>query len=51
MLPEFSGYSRQNPNWGDGPNTGDWPYPSDRVWQWARVATIPDLTPGYSAVS
>lgn len=51
MLPEFSGYSKQNPNWGDGPNTGDWPYPSDRVWQWARVATIPDLTPGYSAVS
>lgn len=51
MLPEFSGFSTQNPNWGDGPNTGDWPYPSDRVWQYARVATIPDLTPGYTSVA
>lgn len=49
MRPTLEGYSEQNALWGDGP-AGDWPFPSDRVWQYARVATIPDLTPGYFAV-
>jgi hypothetical protein len=50
MLPGFEGYSNENVNWGDGP-AGDWAYTSDRVWQYARVATIPDLTAGFRAVA
>lgn len=49
-LPEFSADAQQNPNWGAGPD-GLWPYQSDRVWQYARVAAIPDLTRGYRVVS
>jgi len=49
LLPGFEGWSNQNRNWGTGP-AGDWPYPSDRVWQFARVDTIPDLTPGFLTV-
>ena len=45
MTPTFEGYSNQNANWGDGPE-GDWEYGSDRVWQYARVATVPDFTRG-----
>lgn len=45
MTPTFEGFEIQNPNWGDGPE-GDWPYGSDRVWQYARVATTPDFTRG-----
>jgi len=43
MVPEFEGYSEQNTGWGSGPED-DWEYPSDRVWQYARVPTLPDLT-------
>lgn len=50
MKPTFTGWSNQNLNWGDGLNTGDWPLSSDRVWQWSRVATIPDLSAGYVAI-
>jgi hypothetical protein len=50
LLPGFEGWSEQNQNWGAGP-ADDWPYESDRVWQFARVATLPDLTPGFVAVS
>jgi hypothetical protein len=50
MLPGFTGWSNQNANWGDGLNTGDWPLTSDRVWQWAREATVPDLTPGFVSI-
>lgn len=49
MLPTFEGYSLQSQNWGDGP-LGDWDWPSDRVWQFVRVATMPDLTPGFFEV-
>lgn len=45
MTPTFEGFSIQNQNWGDGPE-GDWPYGSDRVWQYSRVATTPDFTRG-----
>lgn len=43
MVPEFEGYSEQNTGWGSGPED-DWEYPSDRVWQYARVATLPDVS-------
>lgn len=49
-LPSFEGTSKQNANWGDGP-TGDWPYISSRVWQYARVATLPNLSPGFVTVT
>lgn len=45
MTPTFEGFTNQNVNWGDGPE-GDWPYQSDRVWQFARKATVPDFTRG-----
>lgn len=48
-LPEFSADAQQNPNWGAGPD-GAWQWRSDRVWQYARVAEIPDLTRGYRVV-
>lgn len=50
MTPTFEGWSNQNQNWGDGPE-GDWPYGSDRVWQYARVATVPDFTRGPLAIA
>lgn len=43
MTPEFEGYSEQNAGWGSGPED-DWEYPSDRVWQYARVAALPDVS-------
>jgi hypothetical protein len=48
MTPTFEGFSNQNPNWGAGPY-GDWPatVQADRVWQYVRVASLPDLSPGY----
>jgi hypothetical protein len=45
MLPEFDGYSVQNPAWGTGPND-DFDSPSDRVWQFVREATTPNLDAG-----
>jgi hypothetical protein len=50
MTPTFEGFTIQNPNWGDGPE-GDWEFGSDRVWQYARVATVPDFTRGPIAVA
>lgn len=50
LLPGFEGNCTQNQNWGDGP-ANDWPYQSDRVWQFARVASLPNLTPGFVAVA
>lgn len=49
MLPEFEGYSIQNPAWGSGP-LNDFDYPSDRVWQYIREATVPDLGSGLTTV-
>lgn len=45
MTPTFEGTTNENANWGAGP-VGDWPYPSDRIWQYARVAEVPDLSAG-----
>jgi hypothetical protein len=50
LLPGFEGFCTQNANWGSGP-ADDWPYQSDRVWQFARVAAIPDLSGGFVAVA
>jgi hypothetical protein len=50
LLPSFEGFCTQNANWGTGP-ADDWPYQSDRVWQFARVATVPDLSAGFVAVA
>lgn len=50
LLPGFEGYCTQNANWGSGP-ADDWPYESDRVWQFARVDTVPDLSQGFVAVA
>jgi hypothetical protein len=50
LLPGFQGWSEQNANWGSGP-AEDWPYESDRVWQFARVAAVPTLSPGFVTVS
>lgn len=49
MTPTFEGWSNQNRNWGSGPQ-GDWPFESGRVWQFARVTSLPDLSPGFEAV-
>lgn len=50
LLPAFEGWSEQNANWGSGP-AEDWPYESDRVWQFARVAAMPTLSPGFVTVA
>ncbi|HEY2101508.1 MAG TPA: Ig-like domain-containing protein [Pseudonocardia sp.] len=49
MLPEFTGYSIQNPAWGSGPEN-DFDYPSDRVWQYVRENGVPDLSVGLTSV-
>lgn len=43
FVAAFEGQGNQNPNWGDGP-FHDWDHESGRVYQWARVASIPDLS-------
>ena len=49
MLPEVEGYCVQNPGWGTGP-LNDFDSPSDRVWQYLREATLPDLSVGLTTV-
>jgi hypothetical protein len=39
----FSGHGNQNPAWGNGP-FNDWTHESGRVYQWAREATMPNLS-------
>lgn len=43
MALSYEGTGQQNPNYGTGP-WGDWAYESSRVFQWYRVATMPDLS-------
>ena len=54
LTPIFQGTSAQNANWGAGPED-DWPVgvagAADRVWQFVRVATMPDLSRGYVEVA
>ncbi|MGH9059965.1 MAG: hypothetical protein ACRDZY_10690, partial [Acidimicrobiales bacterium] len=49
-LPVFVGTCEQNPSFLTGP-LKDITFPTSRVWQYCRVATIPTLTPGFYAVS
>lgn len=43
--PVFEGTTEQNAEFGTGP-LGDILFPTDRVWQFNRVATLPDLSGG-----
>jgi hypothetical protein len=43
FVAAFEGNGNQNPNYGTGP-FNDWHHESGRVYQWAREATIPDLS-------
>jgi hypothetical protein len=49
LTPTFSGTAQENDNFGDGP-IGDIDFPTDRVWQYNRVATVPTLTGGIGTV-
>lgn len=56
LTPTFQGTSNQNANWGAGPGgvASGWPVsltPADRVWQYVRVAEMPDLSVGYAEVA
>lgn len=48
--PIMEGTTEQNPGFGDGPS-GDIAFPTSRIYQFSRVATLPDLTTGYVEVS
>lgn len=43
MAAAFEGTGAQNGNYGNGP-MNDWPHISNRVYQWYRVAELPDLS-------
>jgi hypothetical protein len=43
FVAAFEGQGNQNPNYGNGP-FNDWNHESGRVYQWAREATMPDLS-------
>jgi hypothetical protein len=43
MAAAFAGTGSQNGNYGNGP-FNDWPHISNRVYQWYRVAELPDLS-------
>lgn len=47
--PELSGTCGENEGFGTGPNS-DITFPTNRVWQFARVATIPNLSPGFFTI-
>jgi hypothetical protein len=49
MQPTFAGTLEQNPNFGDGP-VGDITFPTDRIYQFNRVSSLPDLSVGTVAV-
>ncbi|SHL53050.1 hypothetical protein SAMN05443637_13513 [Pseudonocardia thermophila] len=48
--PTFSGTLESNSEFGAGP-AGDITFPTDRIWQYCRVSSIPDLTAGFVEVS
>jgi hypothetical protein len=50
LTPTFTATLEQNPMFGDGP-IGDIDFPTNRIWQYVREATIPDLTQGIFAVT
>lgn len=50
MANVYSGFGLGNSAFGDGP-VGDWPFVSDRPYQYARTATAPVGLQGYQAVT
>ena len=48
--PQLEGTCEENGEFGDGP-IGDIEFPTNRVWQFCRVPTMPTLTPGFVAVT
>jgi hypothetical protein len=48
--PQMEGTCEENDGFDDGP-IDDIAFPTNRVWQFCRVATIPDLTPGFVTVA
>ncbi|MGL5911837.1 MAG: hypothetical protein ACRCZP_17675 [Phycicoccus sp.] len=44
-----AGGLQENLGWGAGPYS-DWTWPTTRVWQWVRKATLPSLTPAFVPV-
>jgi hypothetical protein len=48
--PQMEGTTEENDGFGDGPLT-DIAFPTTRVWQFCRVATMPDLTQGFVTVT
>lgn len=49
MANTFNGWGLGNANFGDGPQN-DWPYTSDRAFQYARAASYPSGLNGYQTV-
>lgn len=50
LTPTLTGTLEQNPMFGDGP-VGDIEFPTDRIYQYCRVPSIPDLTQGLVQVT
>lgn len=50
MANGFSGWGVGNANFGTGPQ-GDWPFVSDRAYQYARAASFPTGINGYQTVA
>lgn len=48
--PQMEGTTEENAGFADGP-LADIAFPTNRVWQFCRVATIPDLTQGFVTVT
>jgi hypothetical protein len=50
LQPSFTGTLEGNPNFGTGP-VGDIEFDTSRVWQFCRVATVPNLSTGLIEVT
>lgn len=52
MVPEFGGFSTQSTGWGEGPDglLDNDVLVADRVWQYLRVAQLPDLDPAFITI-
>lgn len=53
MVPEFEGFSTQSESWGTGPDAAldTNLLTADRVWQYLRVAELPDLAPAFTEIA
>lgn len=53
MVPEFEGFSTQSQGWGEGPDglLDNDVLVADRVWQYLRVADLPDLDPQFVTIA